>query len=422
MSMFESSDGVKMAERIKEITHLLHKHLKGELSHDEQNRLDAWANESEQNRQVLLKISDEGTLTDQLKTYYELLPKIEQGKNRHLAEATKVIDMFSRKTLWHWYTAAASILLVFAIGSYVYYKSEKRHQAAIVSTTIPTNSIIPPAGNKAILTLSSGLRVELDSAVIGTIAQDGNTTINKKQDGQIVYHSFKVDSSRLAYNLVSTPKGGTFQVILPDNSHVWLNAGSSLRFPIAFTGANRVVELTGEAYFQVVPQSLKDGLNKKPFIVRIKGPSGEAGEVEVLGTHFNINGYQDEQKIRATLLEGSVRITQHLNPQKNILKPGQQAILNTGSNTVSIESKQNPQSAIAWLNGKFNFESVSFHAMMQELSRWYDVEIAYEGRVPESSVVGVVDRTMPLATLLYQIEKMGDWKLRLEGKKVTVTR
>ena len=408
--MHENADDIKMIEKVQEITLLLTKHLKGELSSDEQKKLDAWVNESEQNRAVFLRISDEQAVADQLKDYYNLLPQIEEIRKRRSAEAARVINMFSKKTMWPRYVAAASVILLLSIAGYYYFNKEKTSQVATTSTTtIPAD--IPPAGNKATLTLGNGLVILLDSANNGVIAQQGKTTINKKQDGQLEYNSSAIDPSPVVYNTVSTPRGGKYQLILPDGSKVWLNAASSIRFPTQFTGHVRKVELNGEAYFEVA----KD--KTRPFEVTY-GEKGEQGEIEVLGTHFNVNAYPDESFVNTTLLEGSIRLNQFADTR--ILSPGQQAISSKDAHKLNVTNKEDAASAVAWVKGVIHFEKADIKTVMRQLSRIYDIDVVYEGNIPEEKIMGDAESNIPLSRVLMHLDRMTTFHFQVQGRTVKV--
>lgn len=418
--MLEKADDIILVEKVEEVASLLHKYLKGELSSDEKARLDAWVSQSAINESIFMEVTNKDKVTSEVLDYYHLLQQIEKIRKRHAAERTRVIDMFSKKTVWPRYVAAASVILFITIGGYIYFGKERSQQVATTpaTSTSPTNGI-PPASNKAILTLANGSQIVLNTADNGVIALEGKTSIHKKQDGQLEYNANTTGQSSLAYNMVTTPRGGKYQLILPDGSKVWLNAASSLRFPIAFTGNERKVELTGEAYFEIASLPLTTsgggGKRKMPFIVTVNG-----SEVEVLGTHFNINAYSDELQLRTTLLEGSVKVTPSGSIQSKILKPGQQAILNTKASDISVVNKENPDLAIAWMKGRFAFESITFKSMMQELARWYDVQVVYEGDIPVKTITGEVDRTIPLTELLPMLGEMGNIGFKVEGRTVKV--
>jgi ferric-dicitrate binding protein FerR (iron transport regulator) len=221
--------------------------------------------------------------------------------------------------------------------------------------------------------------------------------------------------------------------VLPDGSKVWLNAASSIRYPTAFTGNERKVEITGEAYFEIMPLTSrqvgtgsKGGSHKVPFIVKIGSPSGEGGEVEVLGTHFNINAYDDEEVMKTTLLEGRVKVNSAIpdksgragNPQSAILKPGEQVSL---SHTSQLSQPIPVQTAevMAWKNGLFQFHNAGLPAVLRQISRWYDVDIRYEGDMPVREFEGKIQRNLTLLQVLKILEK-NQVHLILEGRTIIV--
>ena len=233
---------------------------------------------------------------------------------------------------------------------------------------------IAPGGNKAILTLADGSTIILDSAQNGALAQQGNTKILKLNNGQLAYNSTNklLSNTKVLYNTISTPKGGQYQIVLPDGSKVWLNAASSIKFPTAFIGKERRVEISGEAYFEVATRQLTKGNSvKMPFIVSVNGM-----EVKVLGTHFNISAYDDAAMIKTTLLEGSVQVMSLISHQSSQIEPGQQSSLDA-QGKISI-TKVNVNEAIAWKNGRFFFVNSNLNDIMCSLSRWYDVSVIYQ--------------------------------------------
>ncbi|SEW00832.1 FecR family protein [Chitinophaga sp. YR573] len=286
---------------------------------------------------------------------------------------------------WGW--IAASVLLLLATGTFVLRSLNTSHPAQ------PPQDITP-GGNKAILTLGDGSTVTLDSA--NRLIRQGI----RQTGGQLVYDA---QSTAISYNTLTTPRGGQFQVRLPDGTMVWLNAASSLRYPTTFTGGERRVEISGEAYFEVV----KDP--RQPFKVKI----GEQGEVEVLGTHFNVDAYPDESSINTTLLEGAVRVN-----NKVVLKPGQQA--QAANNSIKTINNANIAKVMAWKNGLFNFEDASLREVMQQLARWYDLQIVYEQNVPDMYFEGEMSRDMNLSQVLDGLQKTGV-RFRIEaGKRLVV--
>jgi transmembrane sensor len=300
--------------------------------------------------------------------------------------------------------AAASILFLAGIAYWIPDKNDDTR--AKVVTIAEKHSPILPGGNRAMLTTSDGSTIILDSMQNGTLIQKGATKISK-QGGLLIYNvSASADRGvAVIYNTLSTPRGGQYQVVLSDGSKVWLNAASSLHFPTAFTGSQRVVELTGEAYFEVAKNK------EKPFQVRVGNM-----QVNVLGTHFNINAYSDESSIKTSLLEGSVKITK--GNTSGILKPGEQGVLNNKEDKVAI-TNADMNEVMAWKNGLFRFEGADITTIMREIGRWYDVEIIYAGKVPMRRFEGKISRNAQLSEVL-RILELSDVKFTVEGKKIIV--
>jgi transmembrane sensor len=259
-------------------------------------------------------------------------------------------------------------------------------------------------GNQAILTLSNGSVIILDSTKNGIITKQGNVKIIKLDSGQLAYSpqsSNGTTSSEISYNTISTPRAAQYQVVLSDGTKVWLNAASSLRFPTSFSGQDRRVELTGEGYFEV---SKNKG---KPFHVQVG-----TVEVEVLGTHFNIMAYEDEAAIQTTLLEGSVKVS--YKSQSDLLKPGKQAILNRDENKLTT-GDANVQQVVAWKNGYFCFDKSDVKTIMRQVSRWYDLDIIYESPAPDMKFSGKIERELPLSGIAHLLAS-GQIHFRIEGK------
>ena len=310
---------------------------------------------------------------------------------------------------------AAIILLTITTGIYFYSNRniiEPEHFAEI-----DVKNDIAPGYNKAILTLSDGSRISLDDAANGLLASQGNTAITKTENGQIVYEKNNIDktkfmSNRSVINTIQTPKGGKYQVRLPDGSKVWLNSASTLSYPTTFAGNERKVQLEGEAYFEISP-------NKSvPFRVQ----SGNQ-IVEVLGTHFNINSYDDEDYVKTTLLEGSVRVI--LNSKANVvsntklLKPGEQSLTKSSNSGIRIENAD-IEKAVAWKNGYFRFRNTPIREIMREIERWYDVELVYEGKMPTDEFTGFISNDVKISAVLKIMEESGGVKFTVKGKKLKV--
>ena len=300
---------------------------------------------------------------------------------------------------------AASVVGILLIS--VFLLTDKVGKKEIVKSEIDqqrfTNDVLP-GGDKATLTLADGSTIVLDDAQNGTLAQQGNSKIIKL-DGKLSYDPTNKNSGEIVYNTVSTPKGGQYQLELPDGSQVWLNATSSIHFPTSFIGNERKIEITGEAYFEIARDP------NAPFIVKIIN-----AEVQVLGTHFNVNAYSDEDNVKTTLLEGSVKFVN--NGYVNILKPGQQSQL-TKEGTTKVVSNVDVDKVVAWKNGMFDFEQAGIETVMRQLSRWYDVEIEYKGKT-DDLFIAEMRRNIKLSDALRALELTGKVKFDIQGKKIIV--
>jgi len=310
---------------------------------------------------------------------------------------------------------AAIILLFISTGLYFY--SNRMISEPEQFTEIDVRNDILPGYNKAILTLADGSKISLDDAANGLLASQGNIAITKTENGQIVYEKNNVDKSkfishRSAINTIQTPKGGKYQIRLPDGSKVWLNSASTLIYPTTFAGNERKVQLKGEAYFEIAP-------NKNvPFRVE-----SDNQIVEVLGTHFNINSYDDEDYVKTTLLEGSVKVILSSNPNEisktKLLKPGEQSLTKSSQSGIRIENADT-EKAVAWKNGYFKFRNTPIKEIMREIERWYDVELIYEGKIPSDEFTGFISNDVKISAVLKIMEESGGVKFSVKGKKLKV--
>jgi transmembrane sensor len=300
-----------------------------------------------------------------------------------------------------WYAAAAAVAVVVAVGFLVW----RDHRDQIVPT--PAQQLagvnIEPGREGAILTLEDGSTVVLDSLGNGLVSSQSGSKV-MLQNGQLAYEAAGNESGRVAWNNIATPKARQFRLTLEDGTRVWLNAASSLRYPTAFNGSERKVQLTGEAYFEVAKNA------KQPFRVAI----GDSATVEVLGTSFNINAYTDEPVVRTTLLDGSVRVAKHNDVLQ--LQPGQQAVM---QQHIFIDNTVNIHGEVSWKDGKFNFDGASLEEFMRQLSRWYDIEVAYKGRTPKMRIRGKADRDLPLQELLGGLGDLGV-RYEFDGRKLII--
>lgn len=322
-----------------------------------------------------------------------------------VAAKTGINDVKRAKTNRYNFTIAAAVLVFVLTGAW--FVITKRNVRHIVPQTVKNNII--PGGNKAILTLANGRKINLSDAGTGKIAKQGNTNISKTADGKLLYAADELTARNGApaveLNTIETPRGGQYQIDLPDGTKVWLNAASSLKYPAQFTGNQRNVTLNGEAYFEVAPDKLK------PFIVN----SGKQA-VKVLGTHFNINAYNDEPVITTTLLKGSVLVTQENTHQTSLLKPGQQAQV---ADDIKV-SKADVDEAVAWKNGMIKFSNQDIKSVMRIIARWYNVDIIYKGNISNIGFGGSVSRSMKISEILKVLETTGYVHFKITGRSVTV--
>jgi ferric-dicitrate binding protein FerR (iron transport regulator) len=310
--------------------------------------------------------------------------------------------------------AAAALVLLIAGGWY--YSAHKGPDgspaiSAASKTTGPApGQDILPGSDKATLTLGDGSSIVLDSAKTGSLALQGNSQVLKKGDGQLQYTPNSVAASAVSYNVLSTPRGGQYKLTLQDGTGVWLNAGSSIRYPTAFEGKERRVEITGEAYFEIAKNAAM------PFRVMVDGSAqNEDGlEIEVLGTQFNVNAYKDEPGMKTTLVEGSVRLVK--GRSSSMLRPYQQALVSPDGGLKTMPLADVEQ-IIAWKNGAFEFDDADISTVMRQISRWYDVEVVYEGKAPTDHFSGRFSRRTSLAGVL-KILNISGIQLIAENKKI----
>jgi transmembrane sensor len=310
---------------------------------------------------------------------------------------------------------AAILLMIASIGLYFNRPSIEKKVAANKQA-----NDVAPGGNKAFLTLADGRKISLTDAANGELVKQEGLSINKTADGQLVYNvaiaTHEEAAGAKSFNTIETPKGGKYQINLPDGTRVWLNAASSLRYPIQFKGKTRTVELVGEGYFEVA--KIKDNGDKRiPFIVKSRGQ-----EVEVLGTHFNINSYLDEADVKTTLIEGAVKVTndgQQASEIRNgvILKPGQQSQLTENSLNVKDVDLE---AVLAWKDGDFLFEGEDLKSIMRKVSRWYDVDVTYKGEFDNLKFGGLISRSKNISSVLGIMESTGRIHFIIEGKRVIV--
>lgn len=333
-----------------------------------------------------------------------------------------VVELQPRRQWWK-YAAAAMLVLTLAAGAWWLFRGNT--PSPVVQQNPNLKNDIQPGGNKAVLILADGSKIILEDAQNGPLGQQGSTRVVKLANGQLAYEAAgSAPATATLYNTITTPRGGKFYVTLPDGSRVWLNAASSLHYPTAFNGATREVTLTGEAYFEVEKNAAM------PFRVNLNGM-----QVEVLGTHFNINGYDDEATIKTTLLEGKVKVVNRESAIGNaaatdlqqfvILQPGQQASIpiSSKSNTSSpiLVQTVDVEAVMAWKNGLIQFDGNDIYAAMRMIARWYNVEVEYRGNIPNAHFRGGISSNVPVSEVLDMMEQTGEIHFEISGRKIIVT-
>jgi ferric-dicitrate binding protein FerR (iron transport regulator) len=334
-----------------------------------------------------------------------------------------IIPLYKKKGVIRWISLAAAVAVILISVTIVLFRNNKpvNEINQVVEIVKPINkpfykNDIKPGGNKAILTLADGTKIVLDDASEGAISRQGNTTIIKLDNGRLAYNAqtvSKMPSKAILYNTLTTPRGGQYCVTLADGTIVWLNASTSMRFPTAFAGSERKVEIKGEAYFEVAKNAAM------PFIVKAGNE-----EIKVLGTHFNVTAYADDKVIKTTLLEGRVEVSLIKSSKTKttgnlvILQPGQQSQLDLNNDLTVVDADL--EEAIAWKNGYFVFNNENIESIMLKISRWYDIKVDYQVDPLNRDFTGNISRTENVSEVLNMLEQTDAIHFKIEGKTITV--
>jgi ferric-dicitrate binding protein FerR (iron transport regulator) len=407
-----------MPTATENIAVLIVKHLKEELTIEEKNVLDEWIMQSEENRRLFEELTNGDSLQSKLKEYHGIA-----STNDEKFAVTNTRQ--HRVKSWLTYLAAASVIaLLIGVAYPLLQKNMVQPIRSMGKAQAPFAwlSDTLAAVDKTTLTLGDGSIILPDDSPNGILNSQGNTTVIK-QGEQLLYYKqpdFTITPGE-PFNTVTTPSGGQYQLQLPDGSNVWLNASSTIRYPVAFTGKERRVELIGEAYFEIAKDL------RKPFKVSfLSSPDSmqkQAGTIEVLGTHFNISAYRNAGAIKTTLIEGKVACSIPGTRPAILSKPGQQAQIFTASAAGdSIHIKEiSLDNAIDWKSGYFHFNSTDIKSIMRTLARWYDVEVKFKDHVT-GNIVGDAPLNAPLSTVLEMLEYTAVAHFQIKGKTVFVTK
>ena len=402
------------------IVTIIEKYSTGILSADEERLLNDWL-EGVSPEEFHRTLDACAVLPAGLREYHTLSPEFARALEHAVDEAdgqdkTVPVRLFQWKK---WTTVAASIIVLLSAGTWL----RLSHKAA-PAVQVAIHNDVAPGINGAILTLGDGRQIVLDSTNSGFSTTEGNARITKGSKDQLTYKtapgtpaagkpiagtSAASTPAEMVYNTLSTPRGRKISVVLADGTKVWLNAASSIKYPTVFAGKERLVEISGEAYFEVA------GDVTKPFTVKKMGSNYA---VQVLGTHFNVNAYDDEEVIKTTLLEGAVRIRNKT--VNHILKPGQQAVVGKDQDEITIVPDINTSEVMAWKNGLFNFDRADIYTVMRQIGRWYDVDIEYKGRITRH-FGGSISQDVNVSQVFKMLELTGAVRFSIEGRKIIVT-
>jgi hypothetical protein len=336
--------------------------------------------------------------------FLSLLAKIDQQEKQD-ASGPSVMTLPGKTRFFRFRYVAAAVLIII-LGGYLYFFRSGNNEPARIAHSLSPKENLAPGGNRAILTLAGGRQIILDSTQNGVLSQQGNARVVKADSGLLTYKVYKADKAAKeeeVYNTITTPRGGQYQVILPDGTHAWLNSTSALTFPTSFSGKDRRVTLEGEGYFEVAKNDIQ------PFIVT----AGKT-EVTVLGTHFDIMAYSDERSVNTTLLEGLVKVTAA--GRQQIIKPGYQARVNNATGALSSGAVE-VNRVISWKNGLFDFKGADVYTIMRQVARWYDVDIEYKGDLSDIELSGMVSRRAYVPQLLKLLEATERVHFVTQGKK-----
>ncbi len=382
---------------LSRITDLTIRHLTKEITLAEQAELDEWLDQSPVNRERFAQRVEEQRLAQSLVIFEDGNDLKESMRAQIVWEQQPVRKL---RPLWRRVAMAAIFIPLAGICLLVLWLYKGRRVTA-PQQAIAIHDLLP-GGSKAVLTLADGTAVLLDSAKSGLITTQGRSQVVKVAAGQLIYKNGTVNSTT-GYNMITTPRGGEYSVVLPDGTQVWLNAQSSIRFPTAFSGSSREVQMTGEAYFNVAKN--KD----MPFRVNVAGAI-----VQDLGTEFNVMAYSDESAVKTTLISGAARVIKDAVSVR--LSPGQQVQVTSSLGSVT---NVNTSEVVAWKNGYLEFNGADIETVMRAISRWYDVDIKYDARRNVHTFTGQIDKT-GRASEAMQILSTSGYNFRIEGKLITV--
>ncbi|WP_205510139.1 FecR domain-containing protein [Longitalea arenae] len=398
-------------DKVSHVASLIIGNMQERLSAAEQQELEAWLQEDEENTLLFRELMDVEKLSYDLNELnsYDHNQAFEKLTHKILLNEVTGKRVYFR--IWWYMVAAVLVLVAGGIAYFSFNKAEK--PAAPVSAVIAQKKApgLQPDTKKAVLILADGSTVPLSEMNNGSIARQGNVIIQKNENGQLQYKLSGATANTTGSNTLRTPRGGEYQLILDDGTKIWLNSASSLQFPVHFNSDDRRVVLTGEAYFEVessvIPHS---GGRKRSFTVHVDNMV-----VQALGTSFNISAYKEDDRSQTTVVEGLVKVNR--NNKSNLLSPGKKLIAQ--DSTVTVEDADVKQE-IAWKHGEFVFRNTSLRMVMNELARWYDMDVTYDKGVPSLHFSGEVQRESDIRSVLHMLEYTGGVTFTINKRLITV--
>jgi transmembrane sensor len=408
------------------IAALLLKQLRQEITDEELQYLERWKAAHPSNTLVYDRVNDSEQLLADLTSMKQI--DMEGWWQKISAEITSIKRTVPFYRRWYTYAAAAVVLIMAGAITWQYWQP-KKIPATVTETYVPAVVDVQPGGNKAMLTLSNGRVINVGEASNGTLAQEGNVNVVKLKEGEIKYErTGDINLQQgVVWNTLSTPRGGQYSLLLPDGSKVWLNAASSIKYPAQFSENQRRVIITGEVYFDVV--AARSNTGKVPFIVDVQSVAGASqAEVEVLGTSFNIKAYDDETDIKATLLKGKVKISALQSPAGEgrtfkLLASGQQAQIPhkalAAKDPIKVVDLDDSAAVLGWKNGLVSLQNADIKSIMRMISRWYNIEVDYQGQTPDYTFSGTLPLKENLSAVIKVLEFNGV-RFKVQQNKIII--
>lgn len=382
------------------IAELIVKHLQQEITEEESIVLQAWLDASASNRDLYEELITESSFNEELAIVDRFNASDDWEKLKNAALHTLPQKQIATRFNVQFWISIAAILIAVCCSLLFFFPQKNKNS----KNTIALNNKILPGSDKATLKLADGTVIILNDSLEGFQANQRNVKLHIR-DGEIFYQAID-NTEEIIFNTVSTPRGGQFKLVLSDGTRVWLNAASSIKYPTVFVGADRVVELTGEAYFEVSHNP------SKPFKVVLPA----IGQVDAIGTAFNINAYPEEKVVKTSLIQGKVKVA--MGGKTNYLHPGQQSLLNKEGHHV-IVNEVDMDEIVAWKNGLFIFNQSNVEDIMRQLARWYAIEVIYSGKISQETFSGIVNRNSNLSEVL-KIMEAGGVRFKIENKTIYV--